>query len=320
MSQQTTVTDESRDRAYFVVTPQLVWAMCGDTYEFTLWSVVKMIAGEDGVCTLVTKDLANLAMMSAGKCAKVRAALIRKKLLTGSLYRDPGYPQPVWHLSIPDLWEHNVAWRQQNHSLRERIAWKREQRMHPDLGSPAHERSLDERGPAPGEGGVSYSEQGLSLCEQGLSPGERGHTPEVGGHTQEAGGVASGEEGLSPSEQGLSLDERGLSPGETKKNQEEIEKKDLQVEPERTGAQLWAEANTLLARQMPRASYDTWIATCSLTWHPTEDPPRAIVHCPSAHVQDWLQHRMDVVVARTLRATAERPDLVVTYRVADETF
>jgi len=31
-------------------------------------------------------------------------------LLYGKFKRDPGYPQPVWHLRIPNLWKANVAW------------------------------------------------------------------------------------------------------------------------------------------------------------------------------------------------------------------
>ena len=55
----------SPNRTYLVMTPQLVWATCENAHQFALWSVIKMVAGEDGTCTLGTRDLAALAMAPA---------------------------------------------------------------------------------------------------------------------------------------------------------------------------------------------------------------------------------------------------------------
>lgn len=135
------VQDESNDKNYFTLTPRIVWAKCSDPYEFTLWSVIKGIAGDDGECYLSTPDLAKLSMMSSGKVSQCRKSLINKGLLEGDLRRDPGYPQPVWHLSIPDLWPENIASSLAMPSLRERIDFKARQK----------EPSPGERGITPGE-------------------------------------------------------------------------------------------------------------------------------------------------------------------------
>ena len=154
------IKDGSNDRIYRIEIPQIVWSICADTYEFTLWTVVKMIAGEAGECYLSTDDLAAAAMMSTGKASQCRKSLIKKGLIEGEIRKDPGYPQPVWHLMIPDLWPRNVSWRQKNHSLLDRITTKREQRQ-----------SLHQMKPSPGE-------EGTSPREEGTSPGETKKEPE----------------------------------------------------------------------------------------------------------------------------------------------
>ena len=140
--------DKSGDRKYFIITPQLVWALSRTPYDYALWDVVKMIAGEDGECMLATEDLATLAMMSVGKLVDCRDYLRRQGLLEGEIRRDPGYPQPVWHLRIPDLWAANLAWRRElGDLLKDRILYKRRQR-----------ESLHQVKPSPGEGGPSPGE------------------------------------------------------------------------------------------------------------------------------------------------------------------
>lgn len=150
--------DRSRDRSYFVLTPQLVWAMCDDVYELGLWTVVKMVAGEDGLCILETGDLAALAMMSVGKLHQCRKSLLRKRLLTGSLYRDPGFSNAVWHLEVPDLWAANLQWRVAHNGLKDRVEYKRQQKL-------IHQVKRVVR-PAPGECGLSPGECGLSPDER----------------------------------------------------------------------------------------------------------------------------------------------------------
>ena len=125
MAEENRIRDESNDKKYFIMTPQLVLALCKDPYEFALWNVVKMIAAEKGECYLSTPDLAEMAMMSTGKASQCRKSLIENGLLLGEVRRDPGYPQPVWHLRVPDLWEENIAWRKEHDSIQSRIEFRR---------------------------------------------------------------------------------------------------------------------------------------------------------------------------------------------------
>lgn len=151
------INDESSDRAYFTITPRIVWALAEDTQEYTLWCVIKDIAGEAGECFLSTSDLALLAMQSAGSVSMRRKRLLNKGLLHGELRRDPGYPQQVWHLSIPDLWTANLDLAQELRSLRARIAYKADQKE-PSPGEGLREPSRGEGGIAPGEGGIAPGE------------------------------------------------------------------------------------------------------------------------------------------------------------------
>jgi len=156
-SESAKVTDKSADRMYFILAPRIVMAMCDDPYQFTLWCVIKDIAGEAGECFINTNDLASLAMMSTGQVSKCRQKLIDKGLLTGELRRDPNYPQPVWHLAVPDLWAKNTAWCLNYPKLRERIHHKKS--LH-------HMKALEiAEEPSPGE-------EGLTPHEEGLTPGE----------------------------------------------------------------------------------------------------------------------------------------------------
>ena len=115
-------------REYFILIPHLVLATCENVHQFMLWAVIMMVAGENGVCILGTRDLATLSMLSVGTVHQARLDLMRLGLIVGRLHRDHGYPNEVWHLSIPDLWAANRAWREQHHSLRGRIELKRAQR------------------------------------------------------------------------------------------------------------------------------------------------------------------------------------------------
>lgn len=159
------IEDHSKDHAYFIITPQLVWALCKDPYEFTLWSVIKMVAGDAGECYLSSNQLASLSMMSLGKVSQCRKRLIDIGLLEGEIRRDPGYPQPVWHLRVPDLWQLNIKWRQRYNLLTDRLKFKEYQKeLSPDESLKSIEDKRKKLSPD-----ESFKE---------LSPGEKGPSPD----------------------------------------------------------------------------------------------------------------------------------------------
>ncbi|MCG3208342.1 MAG: hypothetical protein FOGNACKC_01945 [Anaerolineae bacterium] len=118
------IEDNSSDHKYFTITPQLVWALCRNVYDKSLWDTVKMIAGDSGECWVNTEDLGTLAMMSAGQCSQSRSYLLSVGLLQGEQKRVAS-GQMVWHLKVPDLWRANILWREAlGDSLKLRVEWK----------------------------------------------------------------------------------------------------------------------------------------------------------------------------------------------------
>jgi hypothetical protein len=173
MSEPNRIEDHSADRRYFVVIPQVVWAKSRDVYDLSLWYTVKMIAGDDGECFVNTEDLAALAMMSTGKVSQCRQHLLDVGLLHGEIRKDPGYRQKVWHLTIPDLWQQNVAWRQSlGDSLKARLRWKANgnsslhlMKPSPDEAKPSpHETKDNQQGdPTVGDGLTTTQQQSVTL-------------------------------------------------------------------------------------------------------------------------------------------------------------
>jgi hypothetical protein len=166
------VKDNSNDRSYFTITPRLVWAICEDPDEYTLWCVIKDIAGEDGQCILAREDLATLAMMSTGRVSECRDNLLKKKLLEGELRRDPGYPQSVWHLFIPDIWEANTRWARKYPKIADRIGYKKDQaeslkaiKKEASQGDGSKKASQGDGGTPPRDGGMSPGDTKKKVLE-----------------------------------------------------------------------------------------------------------------------------------------------------------
>lgn len=137
------VRDRSGDKKYFTITPRIVWALSRSPYDYMLWNVIKDIAGDDGECILSTEDLATLSMMSAGKVTDCRKHLLKVGLLEGETQKSPEYQWPIWHLTIPDLWELNTKTAKSIPSLKNRIEFKKNQKFESAINDSC------------GEGGIS---------------------------------------------------------------------------------------------------------------------------------------------------------------------
>lgn len=140
------ITDDSNDREYFILTPQLVWMLSRSPYDYTLWCVIKMIAGELGECWVNTDNLATLAMMSTGKVSDCRRYLLNKRLLTGK-QKEVTSGQKVWHLKVPDLWEANIKAIRELGDFEAKLQLKKEQK----LKKASLNESLHTVKPSPGE-------------------------------------------------------------------------------------------------------------------------------------------------------------------------
>jgi hypothetical protein len=280
------------NRTYFIMTPQLVWATCENAHQFMLWSAIKMVAGDDGTCILGTRDLAALAMLSAGSVHKARQDLLRLGLLKGKLYRDPGYANPVWHLRIPDLWAANHAWREAHPSLEERIAYKRAQKQ----------RAHDARPDTPD-----------------VPPEETGRTWPPSARREQV--CSSREQVCSRDEQVCSRDERARSAPECARSCPET--KDIHVfdpiEPKRRSLETaWKTALDELALQLPKPVLDHWIRPLRPGgWRKGPGGARAVLLCPNPYVQEWCRERLGLAIQRVLGGILGHPELEVEYRLAD---
>src|SRR3972149_3781856 len=117
------------------------------------------MAGRGGEGILGIPDLAALAMMRDGQGSLSRQFWLRFGLLTGGPNRDPGYPQPVYHLTVPNIWKRNVEWSEAYASLGDRVAFKQAQKesLHQVKASPGEEGVLPgEEGVLPGETKKNY--------------------------------------------------------------------------------------------------------------------------------------------------------------------
>jgi hypothetical protein len=213
------VAADRSDHQYFTVVPHIVLALCRDPYEFTLWSVVKTLAG-DSECTLSTRDLARLCGCGAGKITLARDYLLDCGLLSGDIALDPDTNQNTWRLAVPDLWPENSAWR---------TAIGRGRKAY--IAAVEHSRaaqrcSPDARGCSPGEHLEAENAPGCSPDARGCSPDARGCSP--GEHlTRDA-----------------SLSVRSK---EVKKYH------DVPIDD------LWERAKNQLRLQMTKSTYETWI-------------------------------------------------------------
>ena len=174
--QQVEIKNESNDHKYFIITPRIVKAYSRTPYDLALWDTIKDIAGEGGECYLSTADLATLSGMSAGQAHLSRKYWIKIGFLKGEVKRDPGYPQPVWHITVPDLWQKNITWCEKYPKIKDRIAFRHEHKslqksIHPVKATREH--SPSEEGTTPSElkntnkedHGFNVNERTALLCK-----------------------------------------------------------------------------------------------------------------------------------------------------------
>jgi len=119
-----------------------------------------------------------------GKVHECRAHLLEVGLLIGEIRKDPGYPQPVWHLTIPDLWEINTLWAKANANLEQKLVHKTLQ-----LAKLAQQRKSLQKSkylqlseePAVSTRGKTVHP--VKIVPKSHSPHEKGHSPHEKGPT-----------------------------------------------------------------------------------------------------------------------------------------
>jgi hypothetical protein len=73
--------------------------------------------------------------------------------------------------------------------------------------------------------------------------------------------------------------------------------------------QRWSECLGELQMQMTQTCFDTWLAGTALVL----EGNIATIHCRGPYASEWLRHRLNTPVARTVRAMFKNPQLQIVY-------
>ncbi len=104
----TVILDESNDRAYFTMIPNIV-GECGlSVYAFRLYCQIKRVAGEDGKCWQSTRTLAKNCKMSLGSVSKAKIELEEAGLIVISQKKMPYGGMDYHEIVVVDIWKRNV--------------------------------------------------------------------------------------------------------------------------------------------------------------------------------------------------------------------
>lgn len=107
-NRQLALFDESGDRKYFTIVPNIVFSKDLSLADFKLYSTIKKIAGPAGTCYMSTKRLAEEAGMSMGAVSKSKQKLKDEGLITIIRRKRSGQGHAINHVTIVDIWEENI--------------------------------------------------------------------------------------------------------------------------------------------------------------------------------------------------------------------
>jgi hypothetical protein len=115
MVQRHSVSDDGDLRKYYTAIPNLVFKLGLNPFELALYTHLKQIAGEDGVCWKSTATLSKEASMSAGTVSKSKASLSEPRpelggkplILISTEMQNGGNANHA--ITITDIWPENMA-------------------------------------------------------------------------------------------------------------------------------------------------------------------------------------------------------------------
>ena len=139
--------DNSADRKYFTILPNILWAdeLQLSAHDLILYATIKKVAGENGTCFMSTRRLAHEAKISTGQVSKSKRKLANAGLIEIITKRRHTKGWPIDHITVNDIWGHNIE-HFQNRSHSEQTP----QSVHPVNTSTAN-CSPGERNCSPGE-------------------------------------------------------------------------------------------------------------------------------------------------------------------------
>lgn len=102
--------DESQDRRYFTLIPNLLWVdeLGLRPTDFKLYATIKKVTGENGECFMGTRTLAGEAGLSVGAVSEGKGRLEAAGLIIIVAKPRRRGGQPIDHITVVDIWQRNV--------------------------------------------------------------------------------------------------------------------------------------------------------------------------------------------------------------------
>jgi hypothetical protein len=102
------IADESSDRRYFFITPNMVDDLGLSVYAFRLYSHLKRVAGETGQCWQSARTLAKSCRMSVHAVSSAKRELVEHGLIAIQCEKTPTGGRDYHQISITNVWPKNV--------------------------------------------------------------------------------------------------------------------------------------------------------------------------------------------------------------------
>ena len=102
------IIDQSGDRKYFTIIPNILWVKDLTALERWLYATIKKVAGDDGECFMSTLTLAKEAGISTGSISKAKQTLQDKGLVRIVRRKRSAKGHAIDHITITDIWEENI--------------------------------------------------------------------------------------------------------------------------------------------------------------------------------------------------------------------
>ncbi len=112
MQHSFTFIDASNDKKYFTIIPNILWAedLKLTAHDLLLYTTIKKVAGEAGVCFMSTRRLAKEAKMSTGQVSTSKQHLANTGLVEIVTKRRNSNGWPVDHITVTDIWGRNIEY------------------------------------------------------------------------------------------------------------------------------------------------------------------------------------------------------------------
>ena len=111
---QKTLLDESNDRQYFTIIPNILFELGLSAQEIAVYCFIKKVAGEKGSCFMGVRRICDTLKLSPNNLQKIKENLIQKKLISVEIKKKKEGGQHITR--ILDIWPENINYFKQKKS------------------------------------------------------------------------------------------------------------------------------------------------------------------------------------------------------------